>query len=87
MKPEEIVALREQLGLSQTEFGAIVGGVPQRTVSRWETGAFRPNKFYRALLRMVADNAANGEYTDDFLARVSLGYVVPKPVQIKAQGE
>jgi predicted transcriptional regulator len=87
MKPEEIVALREKLGLSQTEFGQLLGGVPQKNVSRWETGAFRPNKFHRAILRMVADNAAKGEYTPDFLARISLGFVAGKPITITAQGE
>ena len=45
----EIVALRAQLGLSQTEFGRRLG-VDQATVSRWERGVQTPDP--RATVRL-----------------------------------
>lgn len=73
MSPEEIRALRERLGLSQTEFGQLLGNVHQNTVSRWEIGQRRPNKFYRAILAVVAQHEHQGDYTPEFLARYTLG--------------
>lgn len=37
MTPKEIRKLRTDLGLSQTEFGMLIGA-DGKTVSRWETG-------------------------------------------------
>lgn len=73
MTPQEIAALRKRLGLSQREFGQLLGNVPQNTVSRWEVGTRHPNKFYRAILQVVADHEADGAYTPEFLARYTLG--------------
>ena len=73
MSPQDIAALRKRLGLSQTEFGQLLGGVPQNTVSRWEIGARKPNKFYRAILAVVAAHEAEGAYSPEFLARYTLG--------------
>jgi len=33
---EQVLALRQLFGLSQKEFGKVLGGVSERTVSRWE---------------------------------------------------
>jgi DNA-binding transcriptional regulator YiaG len=41
--PAFLAALREGLGLTQTEFGSRVG-VSKMTVSRWERGALRPSR-------------------------------------------
>ena len=42
--------LREQMGLSQTQLGILLGGAHQVTVARWETGAQRPLGGYRKAL-------------------------------------
>ena len=37
-----IKALRTQTGLSQTEFGKRLGGIPLRTIQNWESGERTP---------------------------------------------
>ena len=34
----EILRLRKSTGLSQTEFGKRLGGIPMRTIQNWENG-------------------------------------------------
>lgn len=46
-------AAREELGLSQADFGKLVGGVEQATVSRWEAGERVPSFEARLLLHGV----------------------------------
>lgn len=50
--PAEMVKwTRENMGLTQTEFGNLLGGATQITVSRWETGTrARISPVYRRLL-------------------------------------
>ena len=58
MAPEEIRAVREQLGLSQTEAGELLGGGP-RAFTKYETGTIKPSASVINLLRVLqADPAA-----------------------------
>ena len=43
MNPIEIKALRSSLGLTQESFAVLVG-VAQLTISRWETAAAKPTR-------------------------------------------
>lgn len=45
-------AIREKLGMSQTQFAALVG-ISARTLQNWEQGHRRPEGTARALLRVV----------------------------------
>lgn len=45
-------AVREKLGLSQTQFAALIGISP-RTLQNWEQGHRRPEGTARALLRVA----------------------------------
>lgn len=38
MSSAELIALRKSTGLSQTEFGKMLGGIPLRTIQHWEYG-------------------------------------------------
>lgn len=44
-----IAILRENMGLSQPEFGRLFGVHPM-TVSKWERGLLEPNEYQRALM-------------------------------------
>ena len=58
ISPEEIRAIREQLGLSQAEAGKIIGGGP-RAFTKYEAGAIKPSAAVaNALRRMQADPGA-----------------------------
>ena len=48
----EVARIREQLGLSQENFAALIG-VSKRTVENWEQGRRRPTGPARALLKIV----------------------------------
>ena len=47
--PNEVLDLRERLGMSRAEFAAILG-VDNRTVSRWEDSSSEPSGTARAVL-------------------------------------
>lgn len=49
MNPEWIKQLREDLGLSQVQFGQLFG-VHTMTVSRWERGALSPSDYQHGLM-------------------------------------
>ena len=51
-----IKALREHMGLNQSEFAQELG-VRQPTVSEWETGAYEPKRSTSKFLMMVAERA------------------------------
>lgn len=73
MNPDEIRNLRMKLGLSQTEFAALIDpDLGQHQVSRWETGRRTPHKFYVALLEQIKRNYERGVYTDDVLTRIQM---------------
>jgi DNA-binding transcriptional regulator YiaG len=52
----KIKALREHLGMTQTEMSEELG-VRQQTVSEWECGVYRPRGPSAKLLSMVAERA------------------------------
>lgn len=58
MSPDEIVTLRERLGLSQTELAERVG-VVYSTVWRWETGQVEPSPLALRLLRHLEAQPAS----------------------------
>ena len=51
--PESIVELRKRLSLSQAELATSLG-IPQNTVSRWETGATTPDATSLAAIHSIA---------------------------------
>lgn len=51
-----IRALREHLGLTQTELSDELG-VRQQTISEWETGQYAPRGASARLLQLVAERA------------------------------
>jgi len=53
MTPDEIRALRESRGETQTEFGEVVG-VRQATVSDWERGVKAPSRLALRVLATLA---------------------------------
>ena len=53
LAPDHPLAIRTQLGLSQTEFAAFLD-LPVRTVRNWEQGRREPRGPARTLLRIVA---------------------------------
>jgi putative transcriptional regulator len=52
LKLPDAKAVREKLGLSQTQFAALIGISP-RTLQNWEQGHRRPEGTARALLRVA----------------------------------
>jgi transcriptional regulator with XRE-family HTH domain len=56
---EQVLALRQLFGLSQKEFGVVLGGVSERTISRWEQSAtsepHAQNKVAVEALRTMAE--------------------------------
>ena len=54
-KPEDVRAIREKLGRSQTEFALLIG-VSVATLRNWEQGRRVPEGPARALLRVAAAN-------------------------------
>ena len=57
MTADEIRELRERMGISQTEFGKLIG-VEQTVVSRWERGANRPLRVYAEKISKLAQKHA-----------------------------
>lgn len=54
-KPEDVRAIRQSLGKSQTEFSLLIG-VSVATLRNWEQGRRVPEGPARALLRVAAAN-------------------------------
>ena len=83
---EQIKALRQQHGLSQSELGAIVG-VTDKAVSTWETGLKEPR---RATLEKLAAHfhvpvgQITGDSLDDGAIKFALAFVLD---QIRLQKE
>ena len=55
LEPDEIRAIREQLGLSQVEAGELIGGGP-RAFTKYEAGTIRPRASVVRLLRVLEAN-------------------------------
>lgn len=53
---EHVKALRQHLGLTQTELSEKLG-TRQQTVSEWETGMYRPRGASTTLLSIIAEEA------------------------------
>jgi DNA-binding transcriptional regulator YiaG len=53
---ESIQALRQHLGLTQTEMSEKLG-TRQQTISEWETGMYQPRGASATLLSMIAEQA------------------------------
>ncbi len=53
--------LRQGTGLSQTEFGKLLGGIPLRTIQNWESGARACPPYVAELIayRVAHDEALN----------------------------
>lgn len=54
-KPADIKAIREKLGVSQSEFALMIG-VSVSTLQNWEQGRRQPDGPARALLKIAAAN-------------------------------
>lgn len=54
-KPADIKAIREKLGVSQSEFALMIG-VSISTLQNWEQGRRQPDGPARALLKVAAEN-------------------------------
>lgn len=52
MEPQEIIALRKRLGLTQTQLGERLG-VGKMAVSHWEHGQCRPAKSVMLLIKLL----------------------------------
>ncbi len=55
LSPREIKALRERLGLTPTQLGELVYGVPKGLIEGWEKGRYLQNREADALLRSLED--------------------------------
>lgn len=54
---QDVLALREALGMTQARFASELG-VRQQTVSEWETGRYRPRGASLRLLSILAERRA-----------------------------
>lgn len=54
-----IKALRRRTGLTQTEFGQRLGGIPLRTVQNWERGVSACPPYVMELIRYRVDHDAS----------------------------
>lgn len=54
-KPADIKAIREKIGVSQSEFALMIG-VSVSTLQNWEQGRRQPDGPARALLKVAAEN-------------------------------
>ena len=57
LTPKEIRQLRESLGLTTTQVGELLYGVPKGIVEGWERGRYLQNREADALLRSLRDRA------------------------------
>lgn len=51
-----IKELRTQTGLSQTNFGKMLGGIPIRTIQDWEAGKRQPPEYVVELIKFRLKN-------------------------------
>jgi putative zinc finger/helix-turn-helix YgiT family protein len=55
LSPRDIKALRERLGLTRTQLGELIYGVPKGLIEGWEKGRYLQNREADALLRSLED--------------------------------
>ena len=67
MNPKEIVGVRQQLKLGQTELASLMGVHPM-TVSRWERGLVPPTGYQSAMLTEFKTAARDKAFRDTFSA-------------------
>jgi putative zinc finger/helix-turn-helix YgiT family protein len=58
LAPMQVLAVREQIGISQAEFSRVTG-FGEASLSRWETGAQIQNMACDRLLRLIAADPSN----------------------------
>ncbi len=58
LAPEEISAIRERLGLSQSDLAKLTG-IGKATICRWERGRLLPNRAMVRFLQLLDCNSAN----------------------------
>ena len=56
MKPSDIKALRERLGMAQEQFAAFLG-FSRPTITRWENGTLTPTPQHAELVRLKVAQA------------------------------
>jgi putative transcriptional regulator len=64
MDSGNITALRKALGLSQSEFGQLLG-VHAMTASKWERGVLTPSAYQQALMHKFQDTATSTKLADE----------------------
>lgn len=72
LSPAEIRALRENLGMTQSEL-AKVTGIGEATISRWERGRLLQNKAMDRLMRLLGHNDDNLQFLRRLGSRSRLG--------------
>jgi putative zinc finger/helix-turn-helix YgiT family protein len=80
LAPREIKALRERLGLTTTQLGELVYGVPKGLIEGWEKGRYLQNREADAVLRSLEDR----ETLERRAARA--GVTLPTPAAVGADG-
>jgi len=71
LTPAQIVDVRKGLGLTQTQFGQLLG-VHEMTVSRWERNEFPPTPYQETLIEEFKKVAKDKEVKDK-LGRFLIG--------------
>ncbi len=79
LAPREIRALRERLGLTTTQLGELIYGVPKGLIEGWEKGRYLQNREADAIIRSLEDP----ETLERRAARA--GVTLPVPVSVGAE--
>lgn len=53
--PDLIRSIRQDMGLTQTQFADAVGIARQQTISEWEVGTYHPSRMAEMLLNSFVD--------------------------------
>lgn len=78
MTATEVLAVRDRLGLNQTQLAQLLGVHPL-TVSKWERGLLRPSPYQEAMLRSFHKAAKKpdvGEQVATALLTVGVAFAV-----------
>ncbi len=66
LTPSDIAIIRKGLGLTQTQFGQLLG-VHEMTVSRWERNAFPPTSYQETLIEQFRKVGKDKEVKEKLL--------------------